>query len=246
MVRLFALQIASTGKFTALAEQNRTATEAIPSTRGVIYDRNGQPLVANVPGYTVKVRPADLPDDRRVEIVARLAALLGMPSADINVAIDSNPGLVSTWFEIASDVDPNVANFISESGSTCRASRSSSSRAASTRPGRCCPRSSDTPDSINAEQLLALKPDGYLPDDQIGKTGVEAGIRDGAAGHLRGRERRAGCVRAAGPDPRRVKRAGCRQFAVADDRRPRAGDGAQQALSWGMDSPASSAASSSS
>jgi len=113
--RLFALQIASGGRFTALAEYNRTTSQAIPSTRGVIYDRNGVPLVTNVPGYSVKIRPADLPEDRRTEVVGRLGALLGVSPADINVAIDSNPGSRFDLVRVASDVDPNVANFISES-----------------------------------------------------------------------------------------------------------------------------------
>jgi penicillin-binding protein 2 len=174
MVRLFALQIASTGKFTALAERNRTATEAIPSTRGVIYDRNGEPLVANVPGYTVKVRPADLPDDRRVEVVARLAALLGMPSADINVAIDSNPGSRFDLVRIASDVDPNVANFISESRLDLPGVEVMVESRREYTTGPLLSQVVGYTGPINAQQLQDLRPDGYLPDDLLGKTGVEA------------------------------------------------------------------------
>ncbi len=37
-----------------------------------------------------------------------------------------------------------------------------------------CRRSSATPGPISGEQLLELKPDGYLPDDLIGKVGIEA------------------------------------------------------------------------
>ena len=43
--------------------------EAVPSTRGVIYDRNGTPLVSNTASYSVKVRPSDLPESRRAEVV---------------------------------------------------------------------------------------------------------------------------------------------------------------------------------
>jgi cell division protein FtsI/penicillin-binding protein 2 len=58
------------GQFAALSEGNRTALEAIPSSRGLIYDRAGNVLVTNVPTFAVKVRPADLPEDRRDEVVA--------------------------------------------------------------------------------------------------------------------------------------------------------------------------------
>ena len=64
-VRLFMLQVANNVHFSALAETNRAVDQAITSTRGVIYDRSGVPLVSNVPSYTIEVRPADLPEDRR-------------------------------------------------------------------------------------------------------------------------------------------------------------------------------------
>ena len=42
--RLFYLQIVSGGEFAALSEGNRTALQAIPSSRGLIFDRAGRPL----------------------------------------------------------------------------------------------------------------------------------------------------------------------------------------------------------
>jgi len=63
--RLFYLQIVNGGQFTVLSEGNRTSAEAIPSARGLIYDRRGVALVKNVPTFAVKIRPVDLPEDRR-------------------------------------------------------------------------------------------------------------------------------------------------------------------------------------
>ena len=76
--RLFYLQIVNGGQFATLSEGNRTAVEAIPSARGLIYDRKGVALVKNVPTFAVKIRPVDLPDEPRDDVVARLAALLKM------------------------------------------------------------------------------------------------------------------------------------------------------------------------
>src|SRR3954451_18598463 len=73
--RLFYLQIVNGGQFTVLRPGNPTAVEAIPSARGLIYDRHGVALVKNVPTFAVKIRPVDLPEDRRDDVVARLAAL---------------------------------------------------------------------------------------------------------------------------------------------------------------------------
>ena len=89
--RLFYLQMVDGGRLATLAARNRTALEPIPAPRGVIYDRNGRALVSNVPTFVVKLRPADLPLDQRPVVVQRLSALLRMPVADINGAIDGNP-----------------------------------------------------------------------------------------------------------------------------------------------------------
>jgi penicillin-binding protein 2 len=172
--RLFGLQIASGGQFTALAEFNRTTDQAIPSTRGVIYDRNGVPLVTNVPGYSVKIRPSDLPEDRRTEVVGRLGALLGMAPADINVVIDSNPGSRFDLVRIASDVDPNVANFIAESRLDLPGVEVVVESRRDYTTGALLAQVIGYTGRINAGQLQELKAEGYLPDDLLGKTGVEA------------------------------------------------------------------------
>lgn len=176
--RLFALQIASGGQFTTLAEYNRTTSQAIPSTRGVIYDRNGTPLVTNVPGYSVKIRPADLPEDQRGEVVGRLGALLGLSPADINVAIDSNPGSRFDLVRVASDVDPNVANFISESRLDLPGVEVVVESRREYTTGPLLSQVIGYTGPINATQLQELRSAGYLPDDLLGKTGVEAEYED--------------------------------------------------------------------
>ena len=93
--RLFYLQITSGTEFSAISNRQRTVDEPIPAPRGYMYDRNGRLLVKNVPTFAVKVRPADLPDQIRDDVVARLAALLNMDPSDINATIDGNPGSAS-------------------------------------------------------------------------------------------------------------------------------------------------------
>ena len=172
--RLFALQIASGGRFTALAETNRTTTQAIPSTRGIVVDRNGVALVANVPGYSVKLRPADLPEPRRDEVVQRLGSLLNMDTADINVIIDSNPGSRFDLVRIASDVDANVANFISESRLDLPGVEVVVESRRDYTVGPLLSQILGYTGPINEDQLRELKAEGYLPDDLLGKAGVEA------------------------------------------------------------------------
>ncbi len=172
--RLFYLQIINGSRFTALATANRTVLEAIPSPRGLIYDRNGRELVTNVPTFSVKVRPADLPLPDRPEVVERLAALIGIDPADINAAIDSNPGSAFDLVRIADDVDEATARLIAEtSGDLPGVEIVVEARRAYT-DGPLMSQIIGYTGPVTAEQLPALRADGYLPDDLIGKAGVES------------------------------------------------------------------------
>ncbi len=173
-VRLFMLQVANNVHFAALAETNRAVDQAIVSTRGVIYDRTGVPLVSNVPSYVVKIRPADLPEDRRSNVVARLATLLGLDPGDINVAIDANPGSRFDEVRVASDVDENVANFISESRLDLPGVEVVVESRREYTTGPLLSQVVGYTGPINEAELAALRSEGYLPDDLLGKTGVEA------------------------------------------------------------------------
>ena len=49
--------------YQSLADQNRFRTIRTNAPRGIIYDRNGTPLVRNIPSYNVTIIPAYVPDD---------------------------------------------------------------------------------------------------------------------------------------------------------------------------------------
>jgi hypothetical protein len=108
------LSSASRRRPIATLSTNRTE-EAIPAPRGLIYDRAGRVLVTNVPTFAVKLRPADLPQAQRPQVVERLAALLDMDVAEVNAAIDSNPGSNFDLVRIA-DADERTALLISRRG----------------------------------------------------------------------------------------------------------------------------------
>ena len=84
--RLWFLQILSGDEFTAQANNQRLRTVLVQAPRGVIYDRNLDPLVVNRAGLSVGILPMDL---RSPEIVIpRLAAVLGIPAEDIRSKLD--------------------------------------------------------------------------------------------------------------------------------------------------------------
>jgi penicillin-binding protein 2 len=173
-IRLFYLQVINGGQFSTLAEGNRTVLQAIPSSRGLIYDRDGATLVTNVPTFAVKVRPADLPEERRDEVVGRLSALLETPVADINAAIDGNPGSRYDLVRIAQDVPKEMANLIAEADFELPGVEVVVEARRQYADGPLLSQILGYTGPVAPEQLETLKAEGYLPDDLIGKTGLEA------------------------------------------------------------------------
>lgn len=55
LIRLFWLQVVQGDYYRSLSDSNRIRTTVIHAPRGVIFDRNGKPLVYNVPGYREEV-----------------------------------------------------------------------------------------------------------------------------------------------------------------------------------------------
>ena len=231
--RLFYLQIVSGGQFAALSQGNRTAFQAIPSSRGLIFDRTGRALVTNVPTFVVKIRPVDLPEERRDEVVARLAALLTMDPADINASVDGNPGSRFDLGRIKSDVPDATARLISEAGDALPGVEVVIEARRQYAEGPLVSQLLGYTGPVSADQLDALKKDGYLPDDLLGKTGLEAYYET----QLRGQY---------GLETVETDAAG-RKLQVLDTvRQSQAGDSlnltidvkeqklAQQALQWGM------------
>ena len=88
MLRLWDIQVVHGAEYRNRAVNNRLRLDTIDAPRGIIYDRNGQPLVYNAPNFEVQIIPAYLPDDEKAEMAVydRLSKLLNMP-------IEANPVL---------------------------------------------------------------------------------------------------------------------------------------------------------
>jgi penicillin-binding protein 2 len=172
--RLAFLQIAHNGQYAQLSDRNRSVLQAIPSSRGLIFDRAGRPLVTNVPSFAVKIRPADLPLSQRDAVLTRLGGLLGMDPSDINTEIDSNPGSRFDLVRIAQDVPEATARLIAEAHLDLPGVEVVVEARREYVDGPMYSQIVGYTGPVTAEQLAKLKDEGYLPDDMLGRTGVEA------------------------------------------------------------------------
>ena len=79
--RLWALQVLSGPQYLQAALDNQIRSIRIEAPRGQILDRNGRPLVINVPGTAVELHPADLPMTwaARLHELRRLSKIVHVP-----------------------------------------------------------------------------------------------------------------------------------------------------------------------
>ncbi len=83
LIRLWQLQILQGPEYRKISESNRLRVIGVPAPRGIIFDRNGIPLVKNTPYFCASLIPGEF-DER---LIPALAKLLGMPEADLEEKI---------------------------------------------------------------------------------------------------------------------------------------------------------------
>ncbi len=176
--RLFYLQIVQGGYYAGLAQENGRALLPLRSARGLIYDRAGRQLAINIPSFVVRIRPADLPFNERDEVVRRLSALLEIPESDIVQAIDRYANQSFELVRLATDVPSDVARIIVEESGVLPGVQVNVEERREYEYGALVSHVMGYTGAITAKELALLSDAGYLNDDQIGKTGVEATFED--------------------------------------------------------------------
>ncbi len=86
--RLWSLQVLSGDTYLAAAQGNQLRTIRIEAPRGTILDRDGKPIVDNVPGTAVKLWVGDLPRHGRYDVIKRLAWVLNVRPARLAKEVD--------------------------------------------------------------------------------------------------------------------------------------------------------------
>ena len=80
--KLLSLQIIKGGYYRKLSDNNRTKTIIVHAPRGIIFDRNGVPLVFNIPGFRKT-------DNGKTQVLSRDEALTLLSKNDKSLEIDS-------------------------------------------------------------------------------------------------------------------------------------------------------------
>lgn len=94
--------------YNRLASYNYNENERVAADRGIIYDRDGQPLASNTFDYEIGISPSLIAD--RTDVATKLAAELDMLEIDIIRAIDSSV----PWVSLKKPVSAKAAERIRE------------------------------------------------------------------------------------------------------------------------------------
>ena len=174
--RLYDLQIVRGDYYGALSQQNRILRLPVRAERGSVTDRNGRPLVVNIPGFEVSIIPVDLPRARESELALRLGALLGLPTETVQGAITAQrqrnpyePVRVSP-----TPVPREIAVAVSERGELFPGVRVEPGSIRFYQDGELYAPVIGYTGPVTEGELDDLREKGYLLDDDIGRTGLEA------------------------------------------------------------------------
>ena len=174
-VRLYDLEILRGDYYHQLSEQNRIVRLPVPAERGGIVDRSGYVLARNIPGFAVSVIPVDLPRTREEEISQRVGSLLGISSGTVGDAIRAQrirnpyePVRVSK-----TPVPREIALAVTERAELFPGVRVDPESIRFYVDGPLYAPIIGYTGPITEDELASLAARGYLPDDELGRTGIE-------------------------------------------------------------------------
>ena len=103
--RAIYLQVVDKKFLVAQGKERHLRVEEIPAHRGMILDRNGEPLAVSTPVDSIWMNPQEL--DTATQQLPELAQALGLKTADVKQMLRRNPD--KQFVYLARDLDPYVA-----------------------------------------------------------------------------------------------------------------------------------------
>jgi len=179
-IQLVRMQVFQGDDYQAQAEDNRLRELQVLPMRGLIYDRNHTLLVENVGNFSAVIVPADLPAKEEAAVFARLESLLSIPAQEIAERVrerreDGNPyeALV-----IKDELDRDTALILKELTSYLPGVDLQVEARRNYLSGDLTAHILGYVGRISAEEYAAQKDEGYIFNDQLGKTGIELVYED--------------------------------------------------------------------
>ena len=173
-LRLFNMQILSGDQYRSHAQDISRRTVVLPSQRGEIFDRSyTQPLALNADSFAVSIVPAEVPRGHVLELIADVAAILGIPANEIEAKIPPRYYHLYQPVEIAANVPYRLIATLAERKDALPGVSWNSKPVRNYVDLGSLSHIVGYVGDITRDELTQLYNQGYQQGDVIGKTGIE-------------------------------------------------------------------------
>ena len=182
--RLVQLQVVDGAAYARRAATVGTVELPIPAARGLVFDRDGRPLAVNVPSWTVKARRADLPGPRTGIVLGEVARITGVDARSLRTRLNAYTGSPYDLIPLARGIDREAALVLGEragqlpgivvEAEPVRRYLDETGKV----DGTLLSHIVGYTGPVDSTELPELAAAGYLPDDAIGRAGVEASYEE--------------------------------------------------------------------
>jgi penicillin-binding protein 2 len=149
-------------------------TTVILAQRGEIFDRHfDRPLVTNTDSFSVSITPAEVPSSLMPELKTRLAIILGISPAQIERRVPRSTYHLYQSIEIANNISFNTIAYLAERTDSLPGVSWQSKPIRRYQDIGSLSHIIGFVGSINREELMVLRNQGYRQGDIIGKSGIE-------------------------------------------------------------------------
>ena len=168
------LQIIKGDYYTEVSERNYTRTEAVKSPRGIIYDKNLKQIVFNVPVFDLVIMPCDFFKERNGidKKISDLSEIVGIDRNNLNEKIEEADPFSCQPFLILENIDKEDALIIEEKVKNIDGVKLEKSSIRNYVDSNYFSNIIGYNGRISPSELEINS--SYLPNDIIGKNGLEA------------------------------------------------------------------------
>jgi penicillin-binding protein 2 len=176
ILQLINLQVIRGDEFKQRADINALREVPLPAARGLILDRNGQPLVQNSAQFSAAIVPGDLPERGEMAVYHLLSGVVGMPVEEVATKVRDGSKSQGEYSPavIKENIDRDAALQLMELAPHAPGLQVIVEPSRRYLTGSLLSHVLGYVGPISEEEHAALSERGYLLQDFVGKTGVES------------------------------------------------------------------------
>ena len=174
LFRLWVLQMLDSPTYLAQAQTNSLRSVEIMAPRGVIEDRSGTALVNNRPGLAIGIRPMNVPQGQLGPLTSRLSRLVHVPARTMLSLVAKQSWLPYDLVVVKRDAPRSLVFYLKEHTQAFPGVEVQQSYLRGYPLGDIAAPLLGYLGPIDPQELKQAKFKGYLPDDEVGQSGVEA------------------------------------------------------------------------